>query len=301
MPSIPDHSTITEAGGTPALLAWTREDGAVRDIASHSHRRGQLLGTFRGLMSLGTETGRWVVPSIHAAWIPPHHVHAMRSHGPFSGWSVFVAESACETLPTQLCIMATSGLLREAVLRAATWSGGVLESEQAHIAAVIFDEIRNLPRERLGLPMPRDGRLLRITTAIADDPADSRRLEEWAAWAGISTRTLTRRFVDETGFSFSEWRQQARLMRALELLAIGTPVTTVALDLGYETVSAFIAMFRRAFGVTPTGYFGDESVPAGRPPGRRGPRPQRQAELRAAAAGKRDRQLALTLWVRPRS
>ncbi|WP_441256827.1 helix-turn-helix domain-containing protein [Bradyrhizobium sp. 482_C4_N1_1] len=59
----------------------------------------------------------------------------------------------------------------------------------------------------------------------------------------------------ETGFSFTEWRQRVRLMRALEMLADEIPVTTIALDLGYETVSAFIALFRRTFGTTPARYF----------------------------------------------
>ncbi len=57
------------------------------------------------------------------------------------------------------------------------------------------------------------------------------------------------------GFHFTEWRQRARLMRALELLSADISVTTVAFELGYETVSAFIALFRRHFGVTPGRYF----------------------------------------------
>ncbi|SAL38007.1 AraC family transcriptional regulator [Caballeronia udeis] len=55
----------------------------------------------------------------------------------------------------------------------------------------------------------------------------------------------------------SRLRGFARPMRALEMLASGTAVTTIALDLGYENVSAFIAMFRRTFGVTPTQYFAE--------------------------------------------
>ncbi len=120
---------------------------------------------------------------------------------------------------------------------------------------MIVDEILSLPRERLGLPMPRDARLQRIAQALTDDLADNRRLEQWAQWAALSPRTLSRRFVDETGFSFAEWRQQARLLRALEMLAADLPVTTVALELGYDNVSAFIAMFKRALGSTPSRYF----------------------------------------------
>jgi AraC-like DNA-binding protein len=65
----------------------------------------------------------------------------------------------------------------------------------------------------------------------------------------------TQRFVSETGFTFSLRRQRARLLRTLELLAADVPVTTIALELGYDNISAFIAMFRRAFGVKPGRYF----------------------------------------------
>ena len=102
--------------------------------------------------------------------------------------------------------------------------------------------------------MPSDERLLRIARALSNRPDDERRLDEWADWAGIAPRTLTRRFAEETGFSFTEWRQRVRLLRGLELLAAGKPVTTIALELGYDNVSAFIALFKRTFGVTPGKY-----------------------------------------------
>ena len=38
------------------------------------------------------------------------------------------------------------------------------------------------------------------------------------------------------------------------MLADGKAVTTIALDLGYDNVSAFIALFKRSFGVTPGHY-----------------------------------------------
>lgn len=120
---------------------------------------------------------------------------------------------------------------------------------------MILDELSAAPRERLVLTMPTDRRLLKIAQALAADPADARSLTEWAQWAAVAPRTLTRRFVSETGLSFSDWRQRARLMRAVELLAAGQAVTGVALELGYDSLSAFIAMFRRAMGVAP-GRFG---------------------------------------------
>jgi AraC-like DNA-binding protein len=236
------------------LIAWVKQNAEGRDIPFHRHSRGQLTGALQGLISVGTERGRWVISAIHAVWIPPHSGHSMCSLGAFKGWSVFIDEACCRTLPDQPCILAVSGLLREAAARASTWADGPVGLGPHHLIEVIFDEIRTAPRALFGLPLPTDKRLLKITTAIAEDPADNRNLEHWAAWAGISTRTLSRRISEETGLSFTQWRQQARVLRALELLGAGMPVTTVALDMGYETVSAFTAMFRRVIGVTPTSY-----------------------------------------------
>ncbi|PHV21605.1 AraC family transcriptional regulator [Janthinobacterium sp. BJB446] len=225
-----------------------------RVTAAHRHASGQLFGAMRGLLSVAADSGQWVVPASHCVWMPPHHVHALRSHGPFAGWSVYVDEASCGSLPAAPCVMRVSGLLREAVGRACAWEGGALDTRQARVAGVILDEIAAAPHEAFGLPLPTDPRLLRVARAVLDDLADEQGVEALAAWAGVSPRTLARRFMIETGFAPSAWRQRARILRALELLAAGRPVTTIALDLGYDTVSAFIAMFKRVMGVTPGRY-----------------------------------------------
>lgn len=234
-----------------SLFAVTRQSGTVRATRSHRHARGQLLGAEAGLLSVDAGGSRWVVPATHAVWVPPDVVHGLRSHGPFVGWSLYVAASDCVDLPAAPRVMAMSGLLREAVARAAGWADEPFDAPKARLAGVILDEIRALPSAGLGLPLPRDRRLLKIAQALSDQPADGRRLDAWARRTGIAPRTLSRRFVAETGFSFTEWRQRVRLLRALEWLAAGKPVTATALDLGYDNVSAFIALFHRTFGVTP--------------------------------------------------
>ena len=93
------------------------------------------------------------------------------------------------------------------------------------------------------------------------NPADTRDLDAWAKSVGASKRTLGRLFTAQTGMSFQAWRQQLRLLRALELLATGNNVTTIALELGYDNTSAFIAMFRRCLGTTPKRYLLDLTRP----------------------------------------
>lgn len=248
-----DPSAIDAPDG-PLVIAAAGTDDNERMSEPHQHARGQLFGSLRGLISVKVEDAVWVVPAIHAVWLPPHHRHSAQSHGPFHGWSVYIETAACRNLPAKPCTLRTSGLLREAVLRAADWPLGPLDASQSRVAGVILDEIRSLPVEPLGLPLPRDARLQRIARALIADPADGRDLEAWARWAAISSRTLSRRFVEETGFNFTAWRQRARLMRSLEMLAAHVPVNAIALDLGYSTASAFITLFRRTFGETPAAY-----------------------------------------------
>jgi AraC-like DNA-binding protein len=246
--------SLIKAASIGPIFVVEQSDDDVRDTALHSHDTGQLIGSLAGLLSVTTESGSWVVPATHAIWIPSQESHSMRSHGPFSGWSVYVTADACAELPMEPRTIRVSALLREAVHRAADWSGPPESGREHRLAGVLLDEIATSPAEPLGLPHPSDPRVRRVTDGILVDLADNRPLNAWAAWAAVAPRTLARRFASETGFSFTEWRQRARALRSIELLAEGVAVTTIAMELGYGNVSAFIAMFRRMIGVTPGRY-----------------------------------------------
>ncbi|MEM5318589.1 helix-turn-helix transcriptional regulator [Paraburkholderia sp. JHI869] len=236
------------------MLALEQSDDGVRDDVDHAHDVGQLLGSSDGPLSVKVENDNWVIPATHCVWVPPHMVHKVRSHGPFSGWCVFLDEMATRMLPPVPAILKTHPLLREAVRRLATLPLDTFTPRHERLAGVILDELGALPAEACSLTKPNDPRLARIADAVLVDPANERGLVEWAEWAGISSRTMSRRFVEETGLSFTAWRQHARLLRALELLSQGRAVTAVSLDLGYNNVSTFIALFRRTYGITPRAY-----------------------------------------------
>jgi AraC-like DNA-binding protein len=254
MPDFSFDPAVLELPNGPLLIAIAGAEESEIHLSAHRHRRGQLLASMRGLLSVNVESKVWVVPPIHAVWLPPAKLHSVRTHGPAHGWGVFIQPSGCVDLPQSPCTIRVSGLLREAVLRAATLPIGSKDERSTNLEGVILDEIRTLPVETLGLPLPADDRLARIAEEYLKNPADERDLENWARWAAVGARTLSRRFVSETGFTFTAWRQRARLLRSLEMLASGLSVTNVAADLGYSTTSAFIGLFRRTFGETPSLY-----------------------------------------------
>jgi AraC-like DNA-binding protein len=145
-------------------------------------------------------------------------------------------------------------LFKELVHRVAFWNEKPRTEKQKRLGRIVIDEIGDLVEEPLGLSNPTDPRLRRIADAILADLADTRSVEDLARWGGISPRTLARRFQAETGLGIVAWRQRARTLKAVTMLADGLGVTTVALDVGYSNVSAFIAMFRRVTGLTPGEY-----------------------------------------------
>lgn len=253
---------LSERQGGPTLFALTGDDTPTneyrlgsREYDWHEHTRGQVLCVETGLIEIRTSHGAWLLPPHRAAWIPPRVSHQVRVTGASLGWSLLIAPAASGRLPPAPCIIGVSEVLRALVRRAEAWGDIELAVEQERMAAIIIDEIRHLPHEALNLPMPADARLRRIAHAVASDPASTRTLAQWGSWGGMSPRSLSRLILAETGLSFGQWRQQARLNRALEMLARGLPVSQVADEMGYASASSFIMMFRKALGDSPAHYF----------------------------------------------
>lgn len=226
-------------------------------IDAHWHPRAQLLYARSGIMTVTTADGVFVVPPQRAVWVPARMVHRVRASGRLEMRSLYIDDESLPTLPPRCSVVNVTPLLRELVLAAmALPKRYPLGGREERVMSLILDEIRTMRTASLHLPEPRDRRLKRIAEALRAEPGDGRTIAAWGRIVGASARTLARRFKAETGLSFAAWRQQARLLAALVRLAGGAAVTAVALDLGYASPSAFIAMFKRALGSTPGRYFG---------------------------------------------
>jgi AraC-like DNA-binding protein len=236
------------------IVTFARELGPGQQIERHSHRRAQLVYAQSGVLTVTADAGIWVIPPQRAVWMPGGMNHSIRASGPVAMRSLYVESTPA--LPRECRVVNIPPLLRELIRQAFNLPRLYdPDGPDGRLMIVLLDQLEQLPVARLHLPMPADPRLRRITGALTQHPADGRGLAQWARLAGASSRTLSRLFVQETGMTFGAWRQQARLLKALEWLAQDMPVTAIALDLGYESPSAFIAMFRRTLGVSPSRYF----------------------------------------------
>ena len=221
----------------------------------HAHPRNQLLHAIEGVMIVRSGAGSWVVPPNRAVWLAAGLEHEAHMCGEVRIRTVFVDPDAAPHLPRESCVLAVSPLLRELIVAAVDIptdyaSGG----RDERLLLLLLDELRELAVLPLHLPMPRDSRLQMVCTQLSARPDDDTTAEQWADRLGVTAKTIHRLFAKETGMTFGQWRQQARLLFALERLACGDRIIDVAIDSGYASQSAFTAMFKRHFGVPPSGF-----------------------------------------------
>jgi AraC-like DNA-binding protein len=221
-------------------------------IAQHMHAWAQLAYASRGVLRMTTPDTTWMVPPSRAIWIPPYMTHEVAIVEDAFLRTLYVDRSVIPSGLDECRVVEVSGLLRETI--AALDERGIEPTRERLLASLALDEITRSAPLPLAVPMPQEKRLRSLCEALLADPAGSGSLEYWAAHVGASTRTIARLFRQELGVSFSQWRQQAILARAIPLLNQGRPMAIVAQELGYQSQSAFSAMFRRAFGESPRAF-----------------------------------------------
>lgn len=248
---------LREIEAEPAPISGRATDfPAGWHIEPHAHTKHQLIYAVRGVMVVQAEAGRWVVPPTRAIWMAAGMTHEIRCIGEVHMRSLLVAPRVAPKELGGTQAVGISPLLRE-LIRAAMdvrqpYAPG---TRDGRLMRLLVDELRALPVLPLHLQLPTDARLLRICERIQQQPDDAATLADWARRLALDVKTIQRLFVKETGMTFGQWRQHARLLRGLELLATGAKVIDVALALGYESPSAFAAMFRRQFDQTPSQFF----------------------------------------------
>ena len=235
----------------------TRDYPAGHVIPLHYHDVAQLVFASRGVMTVRTANGTWVVPTQRAVWIPVKVAHSVSMSGLVAMRTLYVRPRLARTLPRECCVVNVSPLLKELILHACGASRLSREIDwQRHLIDMIVDQFETLQMVPLQLPHPSDARAMRIAKMLLENPSDRRELAQICKTAGASKRTVERIFQEDVGMSFGKWRQQVRLMEGMRLLAAGAKVTHAALESGYSTASAFIAMFRKTLRMTPAKIFG---------------------------------------------
>ncbi len=246
----------TAAGRNMPVTALSADYEPEVAVASHRLLVSQLIYVAQGLTVVTADDALWVVPTTRALWIPAGVKHGFRTVNHVAMHTLYIRTASARGLPKRCFVAAVSGLLRELILEADSIELPYeAQSRAGRLMHLITDEIGGLSALPLKLPLPKDRRLRIIGKAINRHPDDSTSVDKWAGMLKIDTRTLQRAFIRETGLTLGQWRQQARLLRAFELLAKGESIFDTSLAVGYGSPSAFSTMFLRQLGKPPSEFF----------------------------------------------
>ncbi|MFF2369204.1 helix-turn-helix domain-containing protein [Agromyces sp. NPDC058110] len=246
----PFDADETTSAGFSASRSWV--DAGTR-FESHLHQEDQLAWMRSGSVRLTTLGTEWHLRREHLAWVPAGVLHEMTFAEPGELLNVYTPPSLRPASP---------GWDGPRTLRADELTGALL----AHMVdatayrrlercrTLLVDLLTEAPVERDVLAIPRDPRARRIAAALLHDPADARELRDWSHELDVNEKTIARAFVAGTGSTFRQWRVQARMHAAAGLMTAGHPVQDVAAQVGYRSVSSFIAAFKERYDVTPARY-----------------------------------------------
>jgi len=232
-----------------STLAWKYQPGC--DVPEHSHGSDQLIYAIRGVMNVSVGQSTWLIPPQFAMWIPAFTLHRIRMSGAVSMRTLYLKRGIAPRMPHTCTVLHVTPLLRELTVEAVRLGNIGPQRLQRALRDLIVAELQNAPTVPTELTMPQDECARAVAHAAMETLADSPSLGALCRSAGASVRTVQRAFRRSPGISFESWRRQARLMKAIELLAAGKPVKEVAFDVGYRQPSAFVQLFRLAFGTTP--------------------------------------------------
>lgn len=225
-------------------------------VEPHTHDWPQLVYAVHGVISVAVGAGGWVVPPMRALWVAAGVEHSLSMQGRVEMRTLYFRPDVAPKMSEACCVIEVPPLLRELIVHVVE-SGGLDGSSMSSRALfrVLVDQLRVVPERPLSLPMPKDPRARRVAGVVLSNPGSSVSLKVLVRRMGASARTTERTFLSQTGMTFGRWRQHARLHEAIRLLGEGHPVTAVALQVGYNSPSAFISVFRKCFGRTPTQYY----------------------------------------------
>jgi len=249
------HSFSPDQDRRPAVAL--RVDVQQNDVEQpvHSHRKGQLVLALRGGVTCEVPKAMWMVPPQHAVWIPGGLPHSNHVTDNARIYYLFIEPDAAG-MPTECCTLVINPLVRELIRYLADRDPAYArEGPTARLVTVLLEQLAVAPIEQLHMPISDHPRIRRIADALAADPADRSTLAQWASKMAMSDRTLARLVLRETGLTFGRWRQQLHLIIAMQQLSSGASVQQVAGNLGYDSVTAFITMFKKALGKPPAQYF----------------------------------------------
>ncbi|SMY31686.1 HTH-type transcriptional repressor of iron proteins A [Photobacterium malacitanum] len=236
------------------LVIGLAADLGNHDSGEHRHNKDQLLFSHHGCMVITLEGVKCVLPPMRAAWIPAGVLHNAQMNNVTHYRSLYFDQVLQPQLSRAMKIIDINPLMAALLERMAYWPFDKPNHEQINTVNLLIEELNSATDSHLNLPLPHDIRLQQWLADINHPDFLAPSLAELSQLVGASPKTITRIFNQETGMPYQSWRQQWRLLAAIELLVQGQRISDISYRLDFANDSAFIYFFRQKTGFTPLNF-----------------------------------------------
>lgn len=221
-------------------------------LETHQHRRAQFLYPATGLIEVSTDDGEWVIPPSCGVWIPPETGHETRMLD-VSTRSLYIEPAAAPRHSKQCEVLSVSPLFRQLLLEAVDVPAEYdKKGRDGLLMQLILCELAKAKPLPFFAPIPQDSKLAKLCRDFIRNPKIDSLPQQWADKLHKSERSFSRFFRQQTGMSFSQWRQQVCLLNSLTQILSGRGITEIAFDLGYNSAGSFSTMFKKQMGQSPS-------------------------------------------------
>ncbi len=236
------------------LLHSIKRYAPTEEKAPHSHDDFvQLFYIHQGCGIARTEDKSILAVGGQLIWVPLNHRHHLKVLKDSCLSIIHASPDAIPYFHDEMGIISTNRLMVQ-VMAEIESQGNDCEYDadsnsdvQHHYLGVFLDQLKKQSYQNDAYQSNDeiDKRLLPIIETLTLQPDIKLSLERFAEHCGASSRTLNRLFISTFDKPFREIRQQLVMEKAWQLSRAGVAHTDIALDLGYNSLSAFSHAFNR--------------------------------------------------------
>lgn len=244
--------------GGRALAGSYLYEGDALITGWHAHDVHQIEYAIGGVVEVETASGHYLVPPQQAAWLPAGLEHQATMNPDVRTVAVMFDRTLIPDGGNRARILAVSPLIREMVIHSLRWPFDRAASDA--VSDAFFRTLGHLVAEALDHEAPlslptSEHPIVAAAMAYTKENLQSATVDDVARAVSVSERTLRRHFSEELGLSWRTYLFNARMLRAMALLAAPSQsVQDTASAVGFDSLSAFTRAFTQFCGDTPTAY-----------------------------------------------
>jgi AraC-like DNA-binding protein len=227
----------------------------------HKHHKAQLIYAEGGIIHISSGDKHWYLSARNYMWIPAGMSHCVVSRSPYVNLFNFYFTVDDNDVPffREANVYMVNDMLRSMIHYTKDWSGPVTNEHPTRMAfmkaikAILPEMDLTIITFLVSYPYPKAAGLIKIAEYLSENMDSSFSLDDIARKFGYSSRTLSRLFKDDVGFSYVRFVRAIRITKALELIAENKhTVSEIAMVVGYTNLSAFSNIFERVVGIRPS-------------------------------------------------